>query len=95
MSEQSKTIEAIEKSLKGYGANAIAIVLTQPLEVLRVQSQITPLDGSNGVTRLAKSIYQKQSFSGFYKGLGASLVTQPVYWSIFFPTYFYLEKHTK
>lgn len=87
---KNKIFDALSKSIKGYGANAIAITLTQPLEVLRIQSQIC----DKPLSVLSKNIYQTQHIKGFYRGLGASLVTQPVYWSIFFPLYHYLENNT-
>jgi solute carrier family 25 folate transporter 32 len=41
---------------------------------------------------LAKDVYKKQSFRGFYKGWGASVVTQPSFWLIYMPVYEHLKK---
>lgn len=87
MVEKNSTLDALLRSLKGYGANACAITLTQPLEVLRIQSQVT----HTPFRQLASNIIKKDGMWGFYRGLGASLVTQPVYWSIFFPIYYHLN----
>lgn len=81
--------EHLKKAAIGWTSNATAMVVCSPLEVIRSQAQIT--GRSTSVKSLISDIYKTQSIKGFYRGLGASVITQPSFWMIYMPTYSYLK----
>ena len=40
-----------------------------------------------GVTDCIKKVYREEGYRGFYKGLVASMLAQPGYWSIYMPVF--------
>lgn len=82
-------MEWYHQALSGFASNALALSVISPIEVLKSQTQVT--GKSNTIRNLAKNVYQKEGFRGFYKGLGAALATQPTFWTLYFPTYKYMK----
>lgn len=80
----------LKNAMYGWVSNGAAMLLCNPLEVIRTQSQVTASNST--VKTLITDVYKKQSIKGFYKGLGASLTTQPSFWLIYMPTYEYLKE---
>ena len=72
----------------GFTGNAFALSVVAPIEILKAQSQVS---GSEDFRGLAKNIYTKNGVRGFYKGLSSALLTQPVFWTMYFPFYNYLK----
>jgi len=70
---------------KAWGSSVTAVTVCSPLEVLKINAQVTPHNSS--IRTMFKDIYRTHSFRGFYKGYGVSLLAQPGYWSIYLPIY--------
>jgi len=70
---------------KAWGSSVVAVVICSPLEVLKLNAQVTP--NTLSVTKMFKNIYHTHSFGGYYKGLTVSLLAQPGYWGFYFPIY--------
>lgn len=66
-------------------SSTIAVAATSPLEVLKMNAQVTPRTAS--LKSLFRDIYHTHGLRGYYKGLGASLGGQPMYWAIYWPVY--------
>lgn len=83
-------MDHLKNAAFGWMSNSAAICVCNPFEVIRSQAQITASDTS--LPKLIKDVYKVQGVKGFYKGIGASLATQPTFWLLYMPTYEYLKK---
>lgn len=75
--------------IAAWGSTSLAVTLCSPLEVLKMNAQVTSQKYS--IQRIFKSVYKNHGIRGYYKGLGVSLCAQPSYWMYYFPMYNYLE----
>jgi solute carrier family 25 folate transporter 32 len=80
--------------LAGVGSGAVSSVLCAPLDLIRVRMQVwgAVMDHkSRGTTNvipiMMKDIWRREGFKGFFRGLGATLLTVPVFWGVYFPLY--------
>lgn len=65
------------------GSSTSAVVLTSPLEVIKMNAQVT---SSNVTIRgMFKDVYHTHGPKGFYKGLRVSLCGQPAFWALYHP----------
>jgi dicarboxylate transporter 10 len=79
---QEKTKKDIVNS---WGSAGLAVVATSPLEVIKMNAQVTSSNISIG--SMFKDVYKTHHLKGFYKGLGASILAQPGYWTFYWPIY--------
>jgi solute carrier family 25 protein 38 len=84
--------------LSGLISSSLAIYLTQPIDTLKIQYQISKTN-NNTIKSIIQNIYHKQGLFGFYKGTTSMLSTYPIFWSIFFEFKnkkfeFFKNKHT-
>jgi len=77
--------EPAKDSIIGFGTSATAIALTFPAESLAKQFHVT--DSAKANTRTLVKDMSKRGIRGFYQGLGPALITQPMFWSVYFPLY--------
>lgn len=83
--------------LAGAGSGAVSSVLCAPLDLVRVRMQVwgAVMDhghpGRRGTTRviptMVRDIWRRDGARGFFRGLGATLLTVPVFWGVYFPLY--------
>jgi solute carrier family 25 folate transporter 32 len=87
--------------LAGAGSGALSSVLCAPLDLVRVRMQVWgQVRGQRGggaasttaaagvpIRQLLREIRRNEGYRGFFKGLGATLLTVPVFWAIYFPCY--------
>jgi solute carrier family 25 folate transporter 32 len=80
--------------IAGVGSGALPSVLCAPLDLIRTQMQVygAVLQGrgrgsSKIIPTMMKDIWQREGFKGFFRGLGATLLTVPVFWGVYFPLY--------
>jgi solute carrier family 25 folate transporter 32 len=75
----------------------LASIVCAPLDVLRTRLQVwgdvdVQHRHSKALT-VIRQIYQYEGWTGYFRGLGATLITVPLFWSLYFPTYDYLKAH--
>lgn len=73
----------------GIGSGALSSVMCAPLDLVRTRFQVwSDLNMPSATLRQAfVDIYQKEGWRGYFRGLGASLVTVPAFWGCYFPLY--------
>lgn len=72
---REKDVRAIKASL---GSSIPAIIATSPLEVLKMNAQVTSQNTT--IREMFKDVMRTHGLRGFYKGLGVSLCGQPLFW---------------
>ena len=76
--------------LIGLSSSMIAMTMTYPIDVIKTNYQIyknSPnIQSSKSIKTLdiIKYIYNKKNIKGFFRGLPASLSSQPIFWSVFY-----------
>ena len=76
--------------LTSWGSAGIGVVVTSPLEVIKMNAQVT--SSNTSVKSMFVDINKTYGLRGFYKGLSASLLAQPGYWTFYWPIYNALKK---
>jgi solute carrier family 25 (mitochondrial folate transporter), member 32 len=86
----------------GIGSGALSSMVCAPLDVMRTRMQvwgdvatskegiITTTKGNlrkAGIWKLFQSIRQQEGIRGYFRGLGATLATVPMFWGLYFPLY--------
>ena len=73
----------------GVGSGALSSVMCAPLDLVRTRLQVwSDLNMPAATVRQAfTDIFQKEGWRGYFRGLGASLVTVPAFWGVYFPLY--------
>jgi solute carrier family 25 folate transporter 32 len=72
----------------GVGSGALASILCAPLDLMRTRMQVWGDISSQTSTKEAfQQILQKEGWKGMFRGLGATLVTVPLFWGVYFPLY--------
>ena len=74
--------KVVTQLLNGFGAAAIAMYATHPVDTVKTQYQAGKQ--YSNVRSIIRNIYQRQGISGFFKGCGSTLPTYPVFWGVFF-----------
>ena len=73
----------------GAGRGALASVICAPLDLIRTRLQVwTAVKGSKGeaastLPRMLNDIIKSEGWRGCFRGLGATLVTVPLFWGIY------------
>ena len=71
--------------LNSWGSAGLAVVATSPLEVIKMNAQVT--SSKLSMVSMFKDVYKTHHFKGFYKGLVSSMIAQPGYWTFYWPIY--------
>jgi hypothetical protein len=71
--------------LNSWGSAGIAVVATSPLEVIKMNAQVT--SSKLTIASMFKDVYKTHRMKGFYQGLGSSMIAQPGYWTFYWPIY--------
>jgi solute carrier family 25 (mitochondrial folate transporter), member 32 len=83
----------------GVGSGALASVVCAPLDLWRIRMQVWgDISSSQSSTKAAfQEILNKEGWKGMFRGLGATLVTVPLFWGVYFPLYdetkYYVSTH--
>mmetsp|Transcript_10622 Transcript_10622/g.25658 ORF Transcript_10622/g.25658 Transcript_10622/m.25658 type:complete len:374 (-) Transcript_10622:140-1261(-) len=77
----------------GVGSGALSSTICAPLDLMRTRMQVWG-DMSKSFkgekikpSEVFQEIYQKEGPKGMFRGLGATLVTVPLFWGVYFPLY--------
>jgi solute carrier family 25 (mitochondrial folate transporter), member 32 len=73
----------------GVGSGALASIICAPLDLWRIRMQVWgDITSTNESTKAAfQEILRKEGWRGMFRGLGATLVTVPLFWGVYFPLY--------
>lgn len=86
----------------GVGSGVLSSIICAPLDLVRTRMQVwgevsaSASSSSNNTTinnknltplGAIKEILQKEGWRGMFRGLGATLVTVPLFWGVYFPLY--------
>jgi solute carrier family 25 folate transporter 32 len=67
-------------------ASMMSVLCTQPMDVVKTQYQVARLNSSNPrTTKIIKNIATTSGIKGFYRGIGPSLISYPIFWGAYFP----------
>lgn len=83
----------------GIGSGALSSTICAPLDLMRTRMQVwgnMSASSTKGITpsQVFAEIYQKEGPKGMFRGLGATLVTVPLFWGVYFPLYDQLKYET-
>lgn len=84
--------------LAGAGAGTCQIVVTTPMELLKIQRQMSkPKDGSPApnARQLAMQLYREKGIAGLYKGVGATFTRDVIFSMMYFPLFAFLNDKGK
>jgi solute carrier family 25 folate transporter 32 len=76
--------------IAGVGSGALASVICAPLDLVRTRMQVwTQVKGSPtlAIPQMLGDIIRKEGIAGCFRGLGATLMTVPTFWGVYFPLY--------
>lgn len=70
----------------GVGSGALSSIVCAPLDVLRTRLQVQ--EGGKGsplqrASFLLREMGRHEGYRGFFRGLGATLVTVPAFWGVY------------
>ena len=69
----------------GFIANSVSIVVTQPIDVIKTNYQLSRVSGPKSTSsNIVKDIWRARGVRGFYSGLGPNMSTYPIFWSVYF-----------
>jgi solute carrier family 25 (mitochondrial folate transporter), member 32 len=85
----------------GIGSGTLSSIVCAPLDVMRTRMQVwgdvaTHTEGTlatkgklqkAGIWKLFQTIRQQEGIRGYFRGLGATLATVPMFWGLYFPLY--------
>lgn len=75
----------------GVGSGALSSVMCAPLDLVRTRLQVWSdlhlAAAASPVRQAFVDIWLKEGWRGYFRGLGASLVTVPAFWGCYFPLY--------
>eukprot|EP00980_Cylindrotheca_fusiformis_P001044 scaffold288_cov97-Cylindrotheca_fusiformis.AAC.2 len=89
--------QLIATLVAGVGSGAMSSMICAPLDLVRTRMQVWgELSSSSSSSVLSpmavvREIYQTQGIKGMFRGLGATLVTVPLFWGVYFPLYDHLK----
>jgi len=84
--------------LAGAGAGTCQIVVTTPMELLKIQRQMAKAKGSSeSLTsrQLAMQLYREKGIMGLYQGVGATFSRDVVFSMMYFPLFAYFNDKGK
>lgn len=96
-------ISVVHEVLAGAGAGSCQIVITTPMELLKIQMQLASQVPGNTMTAgsLAKKLYQEKGIKGLYKGTIVTALRDVTFSCIYFPivgigcTFFHSDQDSK
>ena len=73
----------------GIGSGALASIICAPLDLIRTRMQVYSSISSNttSILGMIQSTLAREGITGCFRGLGATLVTVPLFWGVYFPLY--------
>jgi len=75
----------------GVGSGALASVICAPLDLIRTRLQVwTEVKHSRpsmAIPQMLRDIIKRDGMTGCFRGLGATLVTVPAFWGVYWPLY--------
>jgi solute carrier family 25 folate transporter 32 len=74
----------------GVGSGALASMICAPLDLVRTRMQVwgDVFGGQKqSVIKMMSDIIKQDGWQGCFRGLGATLVTVPLFWGVYFPLY--------
>ncbi|KAG7354514.1 mitochondrial carrier protein [Nitzschia inconspicua] len=71
----------------GVGSGALASIVCAPLDLWRIRMQVWGDISSAKASTAFQEILEKEGWKGMFRGLGATLVTVPLFWGVYFPLY--------
>lgn len=75
----------------GVGSGALASIVCAPLDLLRTRMQVwgdlANHNKKEGAWYFLRNIAQTEGVKGYFRGLGATLATVPLFWGLYFPLY--------
>ena len=84
----------------GVGSGALSSVICAPLDLVRTRMQVwgdVMHSNVGGPVQAFQTILKNEGWKGCFRGLGATLVTVPLFWGVYFPLYdetkYYMSKH--
>jgi hypothetical protein len=81
-----------QRDIKSAAGAAIGgVIVTSPLEVIKMNAQVT--SSKMNFRDMCRDVYNTHGARGFYKGLGVSLLGQPIFWVLYFPVYNNLSQY--
>eukprot|EP01017_Pseudomicrothorax_dubius_P007673 TRINITY_DN12411_c0_g1_i17.p1 TRINITY_DN12411_c0_g1~~TRINITY_DN12411_c0_g1_i17.p1 ORF type:complete len:232 (-),score=25.32 TRINITY_DN12411_c0_g1_i17:147-842(-) len=98
MVNQSKS----DNFVSGLVGGLVSVTLCAPLDIARTRFQVQRLSTTNkekysGITQCLMTIFKEEGFRGFYKGYNATMVSIPLFHSLYFTCYEsskqYLDHH--
>lgn len=84
--------------LAGAGAGTCQIVVTTPMELLKIQRQMAKKEGvTEALTsrQLAMQLYREKGISGLYQGVGATFTRDVVFSMMYFPLFAFFNDKGK
>ena len=89
-------MDTIKNFLVGTCSGVTAVVIIQPMDMIKVRSQLASEAGRNsGIFNVAKEIAADGGAKGFYKGIDSAILRQCVYGTARLGIYFNLSQHLK
>jgi len=67
-------------------SSVISYSLTYPIDTIKTNYQTKSLSEKPVLKDVVRQIYQTQGLKGYYRGMGSTLATYPLFWGIFFQT---------
>jgi solute carrier family 25 folate transporter 32 len=72
----------------GVGSGVLASILCAPLDLIRTRMQVWGgVMGQTTPRQAFQEILEREGWKGMFRGLGATLVTVPLFWGVYFPLY--------
>ena len=76
--------------IAGVGSGALASIICAPLDLIRTRLQVwndVKHSPTVAMPQMIRDIIKKDGITGCFRGLGATLVTVPVFWGVYWPVY--------
>jgi len=94
-SKQGSFLPLHLETLAGALAGLCQVIVTTPMELLKIQLQVSSRGGSTGASKGAMSIamglIREKGIQGVYKGTGATIIRDVPFSCIYFPLFAYLN----
>eukprot|EP00977_Amphora_coffeiformis_P011413 scaffold2765_cov165-Amphora_coffeaeformis.AAC.7 len=74
----------------GVGSGALASVICAPIDLIRTRLQVwteVKHSPSAAIPQMLRDIIKRDGIAGCFRGLGATLVTVPAFWGVYWPLY--------